>query len=297
MSCDSSPSPPLEEGAKPTYVEPLSKSDISFFILSAASLLIGIIGRKKGGDLFCFLGISVGTILLIVGLYLSYQTKYGSIRARDMILKEVEDLIVGNEQILDVGTGNGALLVGFAKLLNKGGVAHGVDVFTAVTDDNVSRRKHRKALSLPYRNAKLEGVADRVKIIGGDPRNLPFKTESFDFAILSMLVHNMSAGTLDRTLVQMTRVVKNGGYVIVHDFWNMTHVEDLLKRFNLEIVKVFHSDAILPLQNCIIAKKPEGGILIPDEVVESTKSKVTAPIKLNELTKEQEEELKKLKKL
>jgi ubiquinone/menaquinone biosynthesis C-methylase UbiE len=41
-------------------------------------------------------------------------------------------------------------------------------------------------------NAQLEGVADRVEVLDGDMRTLPFADASFDCAVACLAIHNVA---------------------------------------------------------------------------------------------------------
>ena len=149
------------------------------------------------------------------------------------------------------------LLISLAKLLTNGGKASGVDVWES-TEQRKKLNKSTRTRQLVLSNAEIEGVSDRITIIGGDPRNLPFKTGSADIVVAMKLFHHLSAGSSQRTLVSMCRVCKPGGYVYIHDFWRISNIRSMLTRFGMEEVKVIHSSKFIPTAKLVIFRKPEG---------------------------------------
>jgi SAM-dependent methyltransferase len=89
----------------------------------------------------------------------------------------------GDETLLDLGCGRGAVLLAAAKLLPNGR-AIGVDIWRADQTDNSQQNT--------LRNAELEGVADRVEVRTADITDLPFDDNSVDVIVSSLVVHNIS---------------------------------------------------------------------------------------------------------
>src|SRR5438874_15927 len=78
----------------------------------------------------------------------------------------------GDERVLDMGCGRGAVLTAVAKRLRSGRVS-GIDVWSA-------RDQSGNARNVTLRNASLEGVADRVEVETGDMRAIPFPDAAFE---------------------------------------------------------------------------------------------------------------------
>jgi SAM-dependent methyltransferase len=115
----------------------------------------------------------------------------------------------GDERVLDVGCGNGFLLVEIAKRLRSGSVT-GIDLWMPGAGDQTAE--------LAWHNARLEGVEDRVEICNVDARTMPFGDASFDVIVCSLMLHH-AGGSADRQRVldEMARVVKPGGMVLLYD--------------------------------------------------------------------------------
>jgi arsenite methyltransferase len=117
----------------------------------------------------------------------------------------------GDEDVLDVGCGRGAVLVLAAQRLTRGR-AVGVDVWRRLDQSGNS-------LANTERNAVLEGVADRVDVYDGDARELPFRGESFDVVMSNLTLHNIR-NTDERAVAlhEVVRVLRPGGRLRIVDF-------------------------------------------------------------------------------
>ena len=89
----------------------------------------------------------------------------------------------GDERVLDVGCGRGLMLIGAARRLTSGR-ATGIDLWQS-EDQSGNRPETTRS------NAAAEGVADRVEILTGDARKLPFEPGTFDFVVSSWALHNL----------------------------------------------------------------------------------------------------------
>ena len=89
----------------------------------------------------------------------------------------------GDEMVLDMGCGRGAVLTAVARRLTTGRVT-GVDIWS--TTDQSGNAK-----DVTLRNASLEGVSDRVRIETADMRELPFPDATFDLVVSSLAIHNI----------------------------------------------------------------------------------------------------------
>jgi ubiquinone/menaquinone biosynthesis C-methylase UbiE len=116
----------------------------------------------------------------------------------------------GDERILDIGCGRGAVLLMAAKLIPRGR-ALGIDLWK--TSDQSGN-----ALEVTSQNARLEGVADRVDLRTGDMRALPFEDESVDVILSSLAIHNVpDANGRARAIDEAVRVLRPGGRMLIVD--------------------------------------------------------------------------------
>jgi len=113
----------------------------------------------------------------------------------------------GSEVVLDVGCGNGILLLSAVKRLTTGrGI--GIDIWTEGSGDN--RPEAFRS------NAKIEGVAERVTLQNEDARHLPYENETFDVVLSGLTMHHMKAEA-NKAMREMARVLKPGGWMAIYD--------------------------------------------------------------------------------
>jgi arsenite methyltransferase len=133
-------------------------------------------------------------------------------RGKFAVWGEVLDRLAlkGDERLLDIGCGRGAVLLMAARRLPRGR-AVGVDIWS-------SKDQSGNAEEVTRKNAALEGVAERVELRTADMRELPFETGSFDVVVSSLAIHNISgADQRARALCEAARVLKNGGKLVIAD--------------------------------------------------------------------------------
>ncbi|HEY6271971.1 MAG TPA: class I SAM-dependent methyltransferase [Terriglobales bacterium] len=118
----------------------------------------------------------------------------------------------GDEWILDVGCGRGAVLLMAAKRLTTGR-AIGVDLWKRADQSG-------NAIEATKRNAAAEGVADLVELRTADMTTLPFEDSTFDLVLSSLAIHNVRgwAGR-DQAIEQVVRVLRPGGRLMIADLW------------------------------------------------------------------------------
>ena len=131
-----------------------------------------------------------------------HSSRRGKLIVRDRLLDGLG--LGGDEDVLDVGCGRGLLLLGAAKRLPRGR-AVGVDLWSA-GDQSDNRRDATLA------NAEAEGVGDRVEVVTGDMRALPFEDARFDAVVSSIAVHHQPAGADPaRAWPEIPRGLRPGG--------------------------------------------------------------------------------------
>jgi arsenite methyltransferase len=146
-------------------------------------------------------------VLLNAGTY-TYTTRAGKFAVWAELLDRLQ--LKGDERLLDVGCGRGAVLLMAAQRLPHGR-AVGVDVWSATDQSGNAEQVTR-------RNATLEGVTDRIELHTADMRRLPFEDNSFDVVVSSLAIHNVpGAGERAKALREAARVLKPGGKLAIAD--------------------------------------------------------------------------------
>ena len=140
----------------------------------------------------------------------TYTTRIGKFSIWADILRDLH--LSGDESVLDLGCGRGAVLMMVAKLVPRGR-AVGVDLWKRSDQSGNSAESAQ-------RNAELEGVADRVDLETADMRWLPFSDCSFDLIVSSLAIHNIpeAEGRL-RAVDEAIRMLKPGGRLLVADIF------------------------------------------------------------------------------
>jgi arsenite methyltransferase len=153
--------------------------------------------------------LSMGVAWLGSGLLMLSYSRLGKPRHRDRILDLVE--WKGDEQVLDVGTGRGLLMIGAARRAPRGR-AVGIDTWSGV---DLSDNRAENTL----RNSEAEGVRDRVEVRSEDARNMSFPGRSFDLVLSNLCLHNIpDAPGRAAACAEIARVLRPGGTALLSDF-------------------------------------------------------------------------------
>ena len=157
----------------------------------------------------------VGWLLLLGALFEGFRAGtylYATLRGKFVVwAREVDALdLTGAEQVLDLGCGRGAVLLTVARRLTTG-QAIGLDVWQAKDQSGNTEAATR-------RNADVEGLSDRIDLVTGDMRALPFDDASFDLVVSNLAVHNIPGADDRRTAVtEALRVLRPGGRLLLAD--------------------------------------------------------------------------------
>lgn len=153
-------------------------------------------------------GLWGGPVVLLGGAAHLWSSRVGKIR-------EVRRMVAalpwrGDELVLDVGCGRGLALVEAAKRVPSG-LAVGVDIWS--TADQTGNRP-----GATLANAEAEGVLDRVRVVDGDARALPFVDGAFDVILSSAVLHNVHRrGERRRAVAEVVRALRPGGRAAILD--------------------------------------------------------------------------------
>jgi ubiquinone/menaquinone biosynthesis C-methylase UbiE len=137
---------------------------------------------------------------------------HSTLRGKFLVWAELLDQLRlrGDERVLDLGCGRGAVLLLAARHLTTGR-AVGVDLWRGVDQSGNSAEAARC-------NAVAEGVADRVELHTGDMTALPFEDDSFDVVVSSLAIHNIRGGAgREKAVDEAVRVLRPGGRLMIAD--------------------------------------------------------------------------------
>jgi arsenite methyltransferase len=143
----------------------------------------------------------IGLGFVAVGLVMVQSSRVAKFEARDRILDALA--LKGDERVLDVGSGTGLMLIGAAKRLKAGRVT-GLDL-SGETDT-------------AKENAKLEGVADKVRIDACEVPKFVYPDGHYDVVLSALALHDAGESDVRGQLVrEMVRVLKPGGRLVIYD--------------------------------------------------------------------------------
>ena len=183
---------------------------VTFAVLGAVSVVAAIVSWwNQRGHLAAAMGFGFyGAFFLTNAFSFLYTTRRGKFQVWDEILDELH--LRGDERVLDLGCGRGAVLTAVARWLTTGHVT-GIDLWS--THDQSGN-----SFDVTMRNALLEGVQDRIDITTGDMRALPFSGGAFDVVVSSLAIHNIhSNAARAQAITEAWRVLKPGGRLAIAD--------------------------------------------------------------------------------
>ena len=188
-------------------------------LLIAVSVVSGVLFES----VWPFIGAAV---LLWFGGSGWYVSRWGKFVVWGRVLDELR--LQGDEEVLDVGCGRGAVLLMAAQHLSTG-QAVGIDLWKRSEQSGNS-------IEATKRNALLEGVADRVELSTADMTSLPFEDESFDLVTSNLAIHNVEGDKRDKAIEEAIRVLRPGGRLMIADIMGTNQYARQLKRLGINDV-------------------------------------------------------------
>ena len=150
----------------------------------------------------------IGAVFLAIGGVMVWSSRVAKLQLRDQLIDSLQ--LKPDDKVLDVGCGRGLMLIGAAKRL-KAGKANGVDTWSPMVLSGNSAEATRE-------NAKIEGVADRVRVETCDARKLPYPDNQYDAVMSSLAIHNIpEEDGRNQAVREMWRVLKPGGRLLIYD--------------------------------------------------------------------------------
>lgn len=182
---------------------------IPVFLLAGAGLFAGDRWASRRGNRLAG-SLAKAGIMAVLGVAASYlySTGPGKLSVWKDLLDELD--LRGDEHVLDIGCGRGAVVISAAHRLPRGR-ATGSDTWRLRDQTGNSRA----AAEL---NAMVEGVTERIEFVYADARQLPFPPESFD-VVLSNLTFSNIRGSKERAkaLREAVRVLRPEGRMRIVD--------------------------------------------------------------------------------
>ena len=153
-------------------------------------------------------GLALTGLSATAAFYLQFSLA-GKFAVWERLLDELD--LKGDERILDLGCGRGAVLCAAARRVPQGHAA-GVDIWRLDQSGNSAAET--------LRNAGREGVAGRVWLLTADMTHLPFPDASFDVVVSSLAVHNLPGDKARRAVLEeVARVLRPGGRAVLADLF------------------------------------------------------------------------------
>src|SRR5262249_26662865 len=135
----------------------------------------------------------------------------------------------GDERVLDLGCGRGAVLLLAAEHLTTGR-AVGVDLWRRGDQSG-------NAAEATQRNAAAQGAADRGELHTADMTALPFEADSFDVILSNVAIHNVGGrAAREEAIEEAVRVLRPGGRLMIVDLWATPLYRAQLTRLGLSDV-------------------------------------------------------------
>jgi SAM-dependent methyltransferase len=219
------------------------KTDYGNWVSAKFVLVPGVLGLLFAALSFLLpVLIVVAAVFFLCALYFAYARYLfspggGNVQARvqSLVLDRMAGW-AGAGEVLDIGCGNGPLTIQIAKRYPQAEVT-GIDYWGTAWE---------YSKSVCDRNAKIEGVAERVAFERASASSLPFDDEAFDVAISNLVFHEVRDVRDKKKLIQEAlRVVKKGGWFVFQDLflWKRVYGEtdDLLetiRRWGIETVEL-----------------------------------------------------------
>jgi ubiquinone/menaquinone biosynthesis C-methylase UbiE len=226
--------------------------DAPYLLPILGALLVGnVVSGIASGTVWPFVGAAAILACAGCGLYTSRRGKF-------IVWNELLDQLQlrGDERILDLGCGRGAVLLLAAQRLTTGR-AVGVDVWERADQSG-------NAVEATRRNAVAEGVVDRVELHTADMTALPFEAECFDVVVSNVAIHNVKgrAGR-EKAIQEAVRVLRPGGRLLIADLWATRLYSNHLSKLGMTAVarrrlgwQMWWSGPWLPTR-LVTATKPE----------------------------------------
>lgn len=178
-----------------------------YLLLCVSAAVFAGLWLVAGRTLLGLAAAVVAVVLVAVGLSVWRFSRRGKFEVWARLLSGLG--LRGDERVLDLGCGRGAVLLIAAKLVPRGR-AVGVDIWRADQTGN--------SMQATLANAAAEGVADRVELHTQDMTDLQFPDASFDLVVSNLAIHNLPDNGARRAAIdEAVRVLRPGGRAVIAD--------------------------------------------------------------------------------
>ncbi|MGA8543847.1 MAG: class I SAM-dependent methyltransferase [Mycobacterium sp.] len=178
-----------------------------YLLICAAVAVLAAVWLADGRVIAGLAAAAVAVGLIGAGVSIARFSRRGKFEVWARLLTEIG--LRGDERVLDLGCGRGAVLLAAAKLLPRGR-AVGVDIWRPDQTGN--------SMQATLANADAEGVADRIELHTRDMTDLAFPDASFDLIVSSLAIHNLPGNPARRSAIdEAVRVLRPGGHVVIAD--------------------------------------------------------------------------------
>ncbi|RST59116.1 class I SAM-dependent methyltransferase [Siminovitchia terrae] len=234
----------------PGVIRNLSLISVAGLVLAFASFWLLRMTWQWAGWIFGVVFSVTFVVCLAESIYMFWGSKVGKLYERERLLDLVD--IEGDEKILDIGCGRGLLLNAAAQRPTTGR-AVGLDIWNRQDQSGNHPDATRK-------NAQVEGVLEKIDIIDGDFRNMPFEQDTFDIVVSSLAIHNVrNIKERRKALKEVVRVLKPGGRFAILDFQHVKEYAQVFKELEMAEVSVIGPHYLLfPPVRIVIGQKPIG---------------------------------------
>jgi arsenite methyltransferase len=178
-----------------------------YLLLCLAAAVLAGVWLANGRTVLGAVAAVVALVLIAAGLSVWRFSRRGKFEVWARLLTGLD--LRGDERVLDLGCGRGAVLLTAAKFVPTGQVV-GVDIWRADQTGN--------SVDATWANAEAEGVAGRVELHTRDMTDLAFPDESFDLVVSNLAIHNLPGNHARRSAIdEAVRVLRPGGRVVIAD--------------------------------------------------------------------------------
>jgi demethylmenaquinone methyltransferase/2-methoxy-6-polyprenyl-1,4-benzoquinol methylase len=110
--------------------------------------------------------------------------------------------LTSGERVLEIGFGTGNSIINMAESVGPTGRVYGIDV-------------SRGMLEVAQAKIADKGLSNRVELLTGDARDLPYEDESFNASFASFTLELFPLNDIPVVLAQVRRVLQKGGRICV----------------------------------------------------------------------------------